>query len=219
MSTKERILDASLQLFNEQGERKVTTNHIAAHLEISPGNLYYHFKNKQAIIFALFERYESRVLEILQVPQDRALQPLDKLNYLQAIFNGLWDFRFLHRDMEHLLLADAQMHARYRDFFRLCLKRVERIFHGLATAGILEASDEDIAGLALNTWIVVTSWFSFLRCNLLADEADSISPELLQGGIYQVFALERPYLTDQYRGVMNELQQRFMPRPAWLSAD
>ena len=218
MSTKERILDASLQLFNEQGERKVTTNHIAAHLEISPGNLYYHFKNKQAIIFALFERYETRVLEILQVPQDRPLQPLDKLNYLQAIFSGLWDYRFLHRDMEHLLLADAQMHARYRDFFRQCLKRVERIFQGLAAAGILQASEEDIAGLALNTWIVVTSWFSFLRCNLLADEAEAISPELLQGGIYQVFALERPYLTDAYRGVMNELQQRFMPRPAWLSA-
>ena len=64
MSTKERILDASLALFNELGERKVTTNHIASHLQISPGNLYYHFKNKQAIIFALFERYEERVLEI-----------------------------------------------------------------------------------------------------------------------------------------------------------
>ncbi|WP_430460574.1 TetR/AcrR family transcriptional regulator [Thalassolituus sp. LLYu03] len=218
MSTKERILDASLHLFNEQGERKVTTNHIAAHLEISPGNLYYHFKNKQAIIFALFERYEARVLEILQVPEGRPLQPLDKLNYLQAVFQGLWDFRFMHRDMEHLLLDNPQLHARYRDFFRLCLKQVEAIFRGLAAAGIIAASEDDIAGLALNTWIVVTSWFSFLRCNLLNSEVEAISPELLQGGIYQVFALERPYLTEQYRGVMNELQQRFMPRPAWLAS-
>lgn len=216
MSTKERILDASLQLFNEQGERKVTTNHIAAHLGISPGNLYYHFKNKQAIIFALFERYERRVLQILQVPEGRPLQPLDKLNYLQAVFQGLWDYRFMHRDMEHLLLADQTMHARYRDFFRICLERVERIFRGLAEAGIIAVSEEEVSGLALNTWIVVTSWFSFLRCNLLTDEAEAISPELLQGGIYQVFALERPYLTEQYRAVMNELQQRFMPRPAWL---
>ena len=144
----------------------MTTNHIASHLQISPGNLYYHFKNKQAIIFALFERYEERVLTILQVPQNRTLQPMDKLNYLQAIFRGLWDFRFMHRDMEHLLLEDAELHARYRRFFRTCQLRVQAIFRGLGDAGIIRVNEDDVAALALNTWIVVTSWFSFLRCNL-----------------------------------------------------
>ena len=83
MSTKQRILDTALSMFNEHGERSVTTNHIAARLEISPGNLYYHFKNKQAIIFELFLAYEQRVSENLQVPEDRQLTTTDKLNYLK----------------------------------------------------------------------------------------------------------------------------------------
>jgi len=218
-NTRERILDASLSLFNELGERNVSTNHIAAHLEISPGNLYYHFKNKQGIVFALFEQYQQRVLGILQVPAGRPLQPQDKLEYLQGVFTGLWDYRFLHRDMEHLLLADPELHKHYREFFRTCQQRVEDIFRGLARAGILQLSEEDVTGLALNTWIIVTSWFSFLRCNLLSDEAQTISPELLQGGIYQIFTLERPYLTDKYRAEMIALQQRYMPRPSWLRLD
>ena len=70
-STKERILATSLELFNRLGERNVTTNHIAEALGISPGNLYYHFRNKGDIVFALFERYQATVEAFLQVPPDR----------------------------------------------------------------------------------------------------------------------------------------------------
>ena len=68
-------------LFNEQGERKVSTNHIAAALSMSPGNLYYHFRNKDEIIFELFSRYEAETLSMLMAPEDRHLTYADKLGY------------------------------------------------------------------------------------------------------------------------------------------
>src|SRR5690606_39711851 len=69
--TRDRIVLESLALFNIQGERNVTTNHIAAHLGMSPGNLYYHFRNKQEIIAELFGLYEVRVDSFLRLPEGR----------------------------------------------------------------------------------------------------------------------------------------------------
>jgi AcrR family transcriptional regulator len=199
MKTRERIIQASKELFNEQGERKVTTNHIASHLGISPGNLYYHFKNKQQIIFDIYLIYEKQVDDQLQMPLDRPLTIHDKLIYLQDIFKGLWEYRFIHRDLQHLLQIDENLHKRYNDFFKRCLSRVQNIYMGLRDSGIISASDKEVRALALNTWILVTSWFGFMHTNLLVEEGQEESLELLHAGMYQIFALESPYLTADYR--------------------
>ena len=135
--TRERIIEASLELFNAQGERSVTTNHLAAHLGISPGNLYYHFRNKQAIIAELFAQYESRVDMFLRRPDGRALTVEDKTFYLEALLAAMWHYRFLHRDLEHLLEADAELAERYRAFAQRCMVQARGVYQGFVEAGIL----------------------------------------------------------------------------------
>jgi len=211
-----RIMETALSLFNEQGERDVTTNHIAAAMGISPGNLYYHFKNKQEIIKHLFLDYEQQVDAFLQVPEDRQLTLQDKLNYLINVFQGLWDYRFIHRDMEYLLSTNPELQQRYQDFFRRCLKATQAIYAGLAEAGIIKIDQQDLEGLALNTWIVVTSWFSFLQCNFLIHNNKPVTQDMVTAGIYQVFCLERPYLTEEYRAQIEEMQKAVVPKPDWL---
>ena len=70
---------------------------------------------------------------------------------------------------------------------------------------IIDASDRDIRSLSLNTWILVTSWFGFMHTNLLVEEGQEESRELLNAGIYQIFALERPFLTEEYRDPVSKL--------------
>jgi AcrR family transcriptional regulator len=216
MKTRDRILAAALELFNQKYERKVTTNHIASHLKISPGNLYYHFKNKQEIIYELFLQYEERIDTSLAVPTERKLTIEDKHNYLQNVFQGIWEFRFIHRDMEHLISGEDRLHARYRGLFRRCQKNTEAIYQSLSEANIITIEQRDVEGLALNAWIVVTSWFSFLQSSLHTGSNENITLDMLRGGIYQVFQLERPYLSDEYRERVEAMQEAFIPKPDWL---
>ncbi|NRB41503.1 MAG: TetR/AcrR family transcriptional regulator [Pseudomonadales bacterium] len=209
MKTRERILHTSLLLFNQRGERHVSTNHIAAELGISPGNLYYHFKNKNEIIFDLYLQYESQVSQFLALPEGRALEVGDKIEYLQAVFEGMWAFRFLHRDMQYLLSTNAELQRRYQEFYTQCLSNIEAIYSGLNNAGIIHATEEEIVSLALNTWVLITGWFSFVHSHLLSPGDEGMSKTMLQAGIHQVCALEQPYLTEAYRDQVLDMQKQF----------
>ena len=57
MNTKDKIIHTSISLFNEHGERAISTNHIASHLGMSPGNLYDHLTAYLDSLFELMWRY------------------------------------------------------------------------------------------------------------------------------------------------------------------
>ena len=208
MKTRDRIIEASLQLFNEQGERAVTTNHIAAHLGMSPGNLYYHFRNKQQIIAELFERYAAEAEQNLALPQGRALDLDDKARYVESLSESLWRHRFLQRDLEHLLASDAQVAERYRLFSRRALRAVEGIFQGTIDAGILDARHANAEVLALNSWLLMTSWVNFLCTTMLNDAQDDLTPQMLRRGVYQVLAQERGLLSEAARPEVEVMLER-----------
>ena len=65
MKTAQKILLTALTLFNEHGENTVTSVDIALELDISPGNLYYHFKGKDSLVSALMKMHEQPLFELL----------------------------------------------------------------------------------------------------------------------------------------------------------
>ena len=73
MKTRDRILETSLALFNDEGEAHTTTIDIANVLDISPGNLYYHFKGKDQIIAELFQQYELALSSTLTAPIEKPI--------------------------------------------------------------------------------------------------------------------------------------------------
>lgn len=101
MKTSERILVTALDIFNQQGETNVSSVEIAMELDISPGNLYYHFKGKEVIVAALFELYQEQMRSILEAPlrsDSHALTIEEFFYYLYLIIEKNHIFRFLYRN-------------------------------------------------------------------------------------------------------------------------
>ncbi len=212
MKTRDKILLSSLELFNDLGERNVTTNHIAAYLAISPGNLYYHFRNKSDIIYEIFQEYEKLVDFYLDIPEDRPMTLDDMTFYLESVFDGLWSYRFFHRDLEYLLDRDPRLRSDYREFTNRCLSAISRIFEKLADSGIIEPQPESLRGaMSLNVWLVITNWMAYLKTAHAAKASASLSLHELKQGIYQVLTLEIPYLTPAYREQVMSLREQYRP--------
>lgn len=208
--TRDRILLISLGLFNERGERNVTTNHIAQALGMSPGNLYYHFRNKGEIIYELFLRYEQEMARLLDVPRERAMTWQDKMGYFEAIFRSLWEFRFLHRDLEQLFAEVPELRARYSMFAAASVQQAQTIYQGMIAAGLIAASEEEVQGLVLNLWVLATSWTTFLHTTA-AHTGDErlLSETMLRYGIYQIICLEEPYVRGEALLHLAEIKARY----------
>lgn len=209
MKTKDRIILASLDLFNEEGERNISTNHIAAHLNMSPGNLYYHFRNKSDIVYEIFKNYKLVVDTYLSVPDNRAIHAHDLIAYLDSVFNGLWAYRFLHRDLEHLLASDERLRADYRQFTLRCLDSVKKIVKAMEDSEIYSPMDESQRDSnALNTWLIVTNWMTFLK-TVHGEEDRALNREAIKHGIYLILDYLLPYVREDKREQIRTLQKEY----------
>ncbi len=103
MKTAEKILLTALELFNEHGENSVTSVDIAMELDISPGNLYYHYKGKEVIIDALVALHKKQMMSVLSRDVVTALRAEDVFYYLYILIEKFHLFRFLYRSQADLL--------------------------------------------------------------------------------------------------------------------
>ena len=208
-STRARILVTSQQLFNERGERAITTNHIAAALGISPGNLYYHFRNKSDIIAELYQNHQRHMLELLTPPANRPFTMADKATLLEHLAQALWNCRFFYRDTEHILSESETLAALHKRTFNTVFEKTLLLHQSLAQAGLIKASAQEQRDLSYNAWIILTNWVSFLRTTVQVDIGDEQNQALIRRGVYQVLALEKAFMTDAALEQLGDLAERY----------
>ena len=206
--TRERILETSLVLFNRSGAPQVTTAEIADELNISPGNLYYHFRNKDEIVGELYAAYEARLLPLLADPGGRPIGVEDLWLWLHLLFERMWEYRFLYRDIDALAGRDHRFGTRFGVLLRKCVATVVGLCRSMVRAGTMTASEQEIVALAQNVVLVATYWPSFDRVYRVAsaDPADADAGR----AAYQVLALFAPYLVDDARSRLDRLAADYL---------
>ncbi len=205
--TRERILAVSLALFNDRGESHVTTGMIADELAISPGNLYYHFRNKDQIVERLFDRFEERIA--IAPPQTSGAAAIEDLwLYLHLMFEAIWDYRFLYRNLDDIVGRNRRLREHFRRIVSAKLGAVEALCGGLAEQGLLSARPAEVRALALNVLVVSTYWLNF---RAVAGGAGDARDADAGTGAHQVLALVAPYLTGEAREHVERLGREYLP--------
>jgi AcrR family transcriptional regulator len=213
--TRERILTASLNLFNTYGEAHVNTGHIADELNISPGNLYYHFRNKEEIIRHLFTDFEKRIVVAPTMANEDAVDPASSIEdlwlYLHLMFESIWDYRFLYRNLEDLLSRDPKVRSHFNRIIEHNRSIVCSLFETLVRGKAMQASNDEIRILAENVLVVATYWLNFQHISTRqVFHADLGEQEDLSRGVYQVMALVAPYLMGKTREHLEHISRIYV---------
>jgi len=197
--TAERILEVTLELFNRFGEPNVSTTLISAELGISPGNLYYHYPAKDELINSLFDRYERALTELLRAAEEVA-NVEDAWLFLHMLFELIWQYRFLYRDLNDLLSKNRRLETHFQFVLKNKGSAIQSMLAGLSRGNAVTIAPRDVEPVATAMVVVLTYWLSF---EYVRDPRNALEPAsagaALMRGAFHVLSLLSPYLEPDQR--------------------
>ena len=170
MTTKERIIDASISLFNEHGLVNVRLQQIADKAGISVGNLAYHYYSKEAIVATIVDQL-SELLEPIISEENEYPGLMDFDTQLARYYHLLMKYSFffidileIERNYPKQFVKRNAITDRITNQFHHWIKRHEE-------CGILipETREGHYAIIAHSIWMIITFY--------LARPVDHGSPE------------------------------------------
>ena len=75
----DEIIEAATDLFYEKGFEKASLRDIALRVGITQAAIYYHFHNKEQILYTIIDSYSNEILFVLNASLSGKADPLEKL--------------------------------------------------------------------------------------------------------------------------------------------
>ncbi|MFK8038100.1 MAG: TetR/AcrR family transcriptional regulator [Crocinitomicaceae bacterium] len=192
--TRDKIFSTSLRLFNDLGMSNVTLRAIAVEMNISQGNLNYHFKKRDDIIEGLYFQLVSEINETMS-NLEKGKNGLGSLFIIiESIMNKLYDYRFFMLGFSDIVNGNEVIRIFHKDLNVLRQQQVNDIFKVMISKGLMkpESLENEYSNLYKRTQILVDFWIASAQIELNEVSKDSIPKymNLISQSIY-------PYLTEK----------------------
>lgn len=204
--THELILTTSLALFNARGEPNVSTNEIALEAEISPGNLYYHFHNRDEIALELFKRYLLEVSPLLE-PGGEAPALEDITLRLHLLFETMGRYRFIYRDLADLYARVENLRQAMNGLLGRKEAALHRLVGRLRDEELMVIASGDEEALVANALVQMTFWIAYAQ---VRDAKGLEDGSALAAAAARVLHLFIPYLAEPAADGFRRLARAYM---------
>jgi AcrR family transcriptional regulator len=171
--TRERIITTARQIFNDRRFGDVTLAELADEIGIAKGNVWYHFKDKRALLNAITDQYLERIdaREKLWPVKSAVLESYSA--FLKAVLEEIRDFRFMYRDQADYGEHSKRLLKRLPAIYAHVIKQLVAFYAQLRAEGHLDIEDSRIEALAINVVLVLRYYLEFSRESGLASAAGS----------------------------------------------
>lgn len=172
MTTKEKIIQTAIDLFNEHGYEVTTLAHLAEKLNMSRGNLAYHFKDKEYVLESIAQNIQ---IEIDQEMKNRREFPA--FSNLQVDIKAYHKLQLKYRFVfgNNSVLQHKSIRKVMQSWAERTIQNNLEAFAFAVEAGNMEA--EPYPGLyhhlAVNTWMITYFWLSQKDVRNLNNQQDA----------------------------------------------
>jgi len=202
-NTKQRIIDTAIDLFNKNGIQNITSRHIATEMGISYGNLDYHYKNKEALLLAIYKQMRDEMSDSYTSadPTTGSFEQIHRL--LLHLESFQYKFRFFNLDVLEISRSYPKINRLLKNTFRIRKQQMaDMLNQAIADGFFIQKTEENIVQLLLSIRIIITFWLS--QEELLSDGKAKKENSSMSAHIWQLLM---PYMTEKGTRLYNELAQ------------
>lgn len=203
--TRKKILVASLLLFNEHGVPRTTINEIADEIDISPGNLHYHFRKKSDIVDGLMAEFQADARTVLRPPQSDPPGLDDFWLFLHLLLELTAAYRFVLTDTEVLAADYPKVGRALRHFARGLNAACELYVLGLVRNGLLSVDMAGVRSVGRNLAVIALMSERFDALTGSRQDADDAAMSVARS----ILSLLNPLATVEAAGQLEELATHY----------